>query len=194
MKNKKKLKEKLASVSANLGSVQGQMDLFVTKHSEVDKLKKQIEFYFGDPNLIKDKSMRKMISNHSKGYVKVEKLLNFKKIENILFNTSCCNIDDKKKLLLQAIKKSDVLKLNKLGDLVKRRIPFDYSILNDLVKKGEIDRRMVYVENLPSDISHDNLANIFINHPKILHISLPRNANKTIKGFAFIEFDVIIFF
>ena len=77
----------------------------------------------------KDRSFRKMISQHGKGYIPLKQLLGFNKINLIMFEADFSSLKDKKKALLEAIKKSDILKLNKLGNLVKRRIPFDWSIL-----------------------------------------------------------------
>lgn len=91
----------------------------------ISLLRRQAEFYFGDPNLTKDKSMRTLISQHPKGYIPVEKLLTFNKINLIMFENDYSNLKDKRKALMEAIKKSDLLKLNKTGSLVKRRIPFD---------------------------------------------------------------------
>lgn len=131
-----------------------------------------------------------MISHHAKGYIPLEKLLQFNKINLILFEAHFSNLKEKKKALLEAVKRSDVLKLNKNGTLVKRRIPFDWKILNSEVYKNKVNRRMIYVENLPSFASHNILADIFSQYGRILHISLPRYKTKAVKGFAFIEFEV----
>lgn len=189
-----------ANIGTNLVNKKGTLDSIFTASGKksrskvLQKLRKQVEFYFGDPNLSKDKSFRKMISQHNKGYVQLEKLLAFNKISVILFNADFSSLKDKKKALLEAIKKSDILKLNKNGSLVKRRIPFDFKAITSETYKNKQNRRMVYVENLPSNISHDVLADIFNKNGRILHISLPRHKeSKLVKGFAFIEFEVSTF-
>jgi RNA recognition motif-containing protein len=88
-------------------------------------------------------------------------------------------------MLLQAMKPSKMLKLSKDGIKVKRRIPF---------RKAEIDQKaidkcMVYVENFPDTIDHEQLARIFKRAGKVRHISVPKyKESKKPKGFAFIEF------
>jgi hypothetical protein len=192
----------LAKVSANLGNPnsgkakKGTLDsIFTASGSKsnskiIHSLRKQVEFYFGDPNLTKDKSLRRMISQHAKGYIPLEKLLSFNKINLILFDAHFSSLKEKKKALLEAIKKSNILKLNKNGTLVKRRIPFNWKIVNSEAYKNQVNRRMIYVENLPNFTSHNMLADIFSQYGRILHISLPRHKTKAVKGFAFIEFEV----
>ena len=49
---------------------------------------------------------------------------------------------------------------------------------------------MVYVENFPDYINHDQLASIFKKAGSVKHVSIPKyKATKAGKGFAFIEFS-----
>ena len=49
---------------------------------------------------------------------------------------------------------------------------------------------MVYVENFPDYINHDQLASIFRKAGNIKHVSIPKyKATKAVKGFAFIEYS-----
>lgn len=71
--------------------------------------------------------------------------------------------------------------------MVRRKVPFKFE--NDEKVKDEIDNRMIYVENLPEDSTHEAIAEIFANAGKILHVSLPKfSESKQIKGFGFLEF------
>lgn len=147
----------------------------------INLLKKQVEFYFGDPNLAKDRGLRRLIMQHDKGYIPVDSLFSFNKINSIMFDSDFSSLKDKKKALLEAIKRSELLKLNKKGDLVKRRIPFDSRLLQDSEFAAQVDKRMIYIENLPAFASHDLIAEIILkNDPgsTILHISLPRFSTK----------------
>ena len=117
----------------------------------------------------------------------------FNKINTLMFDSDFSSLKEKKKALLEAIKKSELLKLNKSGDLVKRRIPFDFTLVQNQEFASAVDRKMIYIENLPNFTSHDLLAEILLkNDPEagILHISLPRFQTKQIKGYAFVEFKV----
>ena len=90
-------------------------------------------------------------------------------------------------MLKDSIKNSEILKLNKPETMVKRRVPYKFD--NEEEVKRDIDKRTVYVENLPEDSTHESVAEIFQNAGKILHVSLPKfSDSKAIKGFGFIEF------
>ena len=78
-----------------------------------------------------------------------------------------------------------MLKLSKDKGKFKRRIPFNLNKL-DL---SHMTKCMIYVENFPGDLQHQQLATIFSRAGKIRHISIPKFKNsKMPKGFAFIEF------
>lgn len=79
-----------------------------------------------------------------------------------------------------------MVKISKDGMKVKRRIPFRINQVNT----KEMDNCMIYVENFPENLDHEDLTKIFKRAGKIRHVSLPRFKNsKAIKGFAFIEFS-----
>lgn len=49
---------------------------------------------------------------------------------------------------------------------------------------------MIYVENFPAGLSHDQLAQIFRRAGQIKHVSIPKyKESKTSKGFAFIQYQ-----
>jgi RNA recognition motif-containing protein len=154
-------------------------------------LRKQLEFYLGDPNLKKDKYLQGFLKKNKKGYLDLTIFLNFNKIREIFMEASIS--DQKQKLadLVNAIEKSDFLKVNSLGNRVKRVSKFELdSTLANEVEKSSTDERTVYIENLPLSCSLEDIVHIFRNCADIVHISLPRNHAKQIKGFAFIEFAV----
>ena len=183
--NKAKLEEKFQTIDSNL------VDEEEKEESLETKLQHQIEFYFGDVNLRKDRFLRELILKNDKGYVDLSHFLNFNKIKTFLLPFS--EQKDKLKTLATAIENSELLKLNTSRTKVKRKIPFS----EDATKKNqaEIDKRTIYVQNFPEDINHEMIAKIFSKCGKILHVSLPRYAeSKTLKGFGFIEFSVSIKF
>lgn len=45
-------------------------------------------------------------------------------------------------------------------------------------------------ENLPPEISHEELSKVFSQFGKVVYVSIPKYQNtRQIKGFAFVEFD-----
>eukprot|EP01134_Creolimax_fragrantissima_P005428 CFRG5428T1 len=51
-----------------------------------------------------------------------------------------------------------------------------------------VDARTVYVEGLPLTTNHDTLAKAFSCYGPVLYVSIPRFPDRSIKGFAFVEF------
>ena len=157
-------------------------------------LRKQIEFYLGDPNLTKDKRLREIISQHKKGYISIDKLLLFNKMKKIFSDHKILNILERKELLIKSIEKSKILTLSRDKNLVKRKVPFNYQLLNDSFFNLQTDQRTIYVENLPPWIDHQILFDIFQKSGGITYISLPKEKTGKNKGFSFIEFDVSFLF
>lgn len=174
---KEEIKRKFTEVESNL----------ISKSNEDlnDKIRKQMEFYFGDANLSKDKFLRDLITNHKKGYVDLTIFLNFKKIKSFLISEQ----DKVKQLfaLSSAIETSNILSLNKAKTKVKRKIPFN----PEEIDEGLTTEKTIYIENFPETVDHEGLAKVFGKVGTILHISIPRYPDsKAPKGFAFIQYSV----
>ena len=189
-------------IDSNL--VQEKVLTALNAHSTLaDVLKKQIEFYFGDPNLQKDHHLRELLSQHKKGYIELKVLLGFKKIEHLFQLAHVVKPEDKMAYLRQAVTSSQLLKLCKQRLRVKRIVPFDVDSLKNKEVIEDADLRMVYVEKIPSFGTLDMIANIFKKYGQILHIKFPREKKsekqstrgegiyRPHKGFAFIEFSVV---
>ena len=63
-----------------------------------------------------------------------------------------------------------MLKLSKDKTKLKRRVPFKLEI----VDRKEVDKRMIYVENFPEYINHEQLAIIFKRVGHIKNVSIPK--------------------
>jgi La-related protein 7 len=86
--------------------------------------------------------------------------------------------------LRRSIKKSEVLELSKDERSVRRRTPFV-----ELTQK-DIDKKTIYVENIPAKITYEQLKDLFEQYGKISYISLPKfKTTNQLKGFAFVEFE-----
>ncbi len=180
---KRKIGEKFKLIDSNLvNEVQEEVSL-------EDQLQHQLEFYLGDVNLRKDKFLRELLSKNDKGYVELNEFLKFNKIKGLL--ESIPTTKEKLEALANALSHSELLKVNKGQTRVKRKIPFMEKVSSQT--QEQIDKKTVYIENIPEDINHETLAKIFSKCGKILHVSLPKYAeSKTIKGFGFIEFAVSV--
>ncbi|EDO33058.1 predicted protein [Nematostella vectensis] len=139
----------------------------------VNQLKEQIDFYFSDSALLKDRFLKQQIENHPDGYVAISTIASFNKIKQMT---------DDIKLVKKAMKLSQQLELNEDGTMVRRMAP--------LPQPRNVDAETVYVEKLPFHADHDWLKKVFSEFGKVLYVSLPRfKHNGEIKGFAFIEFE-----
>ncbi|CAF0710768.1 unnamed protein product [Brachionus calyciflorus] len=139
------------------------------------KLLEQLEFYFSDSNLTKDRFLKKEIENSNEGFINLEIFLHFNKIRMLGLNL---------KDIRKSVKKSELLELNEDETMVRRITPFVE------LRQKDIDKKTIYVENIPSKITYEDLKEHFQQYGKISYISLPKfQSTNQLKGFAFIEYD-----
>ncbi|XP_077401007.1 la-related protein 7 isoform X2 [Vanacampus margaritifer] len=148
------------------------------KRSRVKQLmgevKKQVEFWFGDANLHKDRFLKKLIDSSDEGYVDLSVVASFNRMKNLTSDT---------KLIARALKNSSVVEVNLEGDKVRRLLPIgDVPI--------DVDSRTVYVELLPKDVNHSWIEKVFSKCGSVVYASIPRyKSTGDPKGFAFVEFE-----
>ncbi|KAG8454050.1 hypothetical protein GDO86_000619 [Hymenochirus boettgeri] len=106
---------------------------------------KQVEFWFGDVNLHKDRYLREQIEKTRDGYIDISLLASFNKMKKITTDS---------KLIARAIKKSSVVELNMDGTKIRRRFPLGE-------KPQDVDSRTVYAELLPKNVSHSWIDRVF---------------------------------
>ena len=142
------------------------------------KLQKQIEFYFSDANLLNDKFLRNLINKDNEKGVELSIIENFNNIKKLLSGID--TEEKKKKYLRSAIHFSKLIKFSNINPSKIVRISnFD---LNKSEKSN--DEKTVYVENLPADITHEQLVKIFSRVGNVLHSSIPKfSDNNLAKGF-----------
>ncbi|KAG7496291.1 la-related protein 7 [Solea senegalensis] len=148
------------------------------KRSRVKQLlgdvKKQVEFWFGDVNLHKDRFLRKLMDEADDGYVDISVLTSFNRMKKLTTDT---------KLIARALKNSSVVEVNLEGTKVRRQFPVG-DIPNDT------DSRTVYVELLPKDVTHSWIERVFTKCGNVVYVSIPRyKTSGEPKGFAFVEFE-----
>ncbi|XP_021942889.1 la-related protein 7 isoform X3 [Zootermopsis nevadensis] len=164
--------ENPAIVECNQGD--GEVSLKKVRHRKKQlykSIRKQMEFYFGDANLTKDRFLGSLVMQDP--YIDISVFLCFNRIRAL--TTNFRDIAD-------ALRDSELLSVTEDGTKVFRKTP--------IKEKENIDDCTVYVEQLPPDAQHDWLRDVFSAYGNVAYVSLPkyRNSGK-IKGFAFVEFD-----
>ncbi|KAL9333461.1 hypothetical protein Peur_073600 [Populus x canadensis] len=143
-----------------------------TKNSDVltddlrKKIIKQVEYQFSDMSLLANESMLKHIHKDPEGYVPISVIASTKKMRSLVIDNDS---------LAQALKSSSKLSLTEDGKKVKRKIPFTDK------DREELQSRIVVVENLPEDHSHQNVQKIFsvVGSVKTIRICHPHESNSS---------------
>ncbi|XP_033839089.1 la-related protein 7 [Periophthalmus magnuspinnatus] len=172
--------EKGAASGDAAGSSGKSKDKEKKKRSRVKQLltdvKKQVDFWFGDVNLHKDRFLRKLVDESGDGYVDLSVLASFNRMKNLTSDT---------KLIARALKNSSVVEVNLEGTKVRRLHP-----IGD--PPNDEDSRTVYVELLPRDVSHNWIERVFSKCGNVVYVSIPRyKSTGDSKGFAFVEFEKV---
>ena len=124
-------------------------------------------------NIKKDKYIQQNMDND--GYISIELFLGFNKLKQLKVTLS---------KLQQAVSKSRELILSSDKLYIKRKSPVSQDDYN-----ADIERTL-YVEGYNvKEMNHDILRKLFTPFGKVLHVSMPRFANHSFRGFAFIEFS-----
>ncbi|CAI9606857.1 unnamed protein product [Staurois parvus] len=135
---------------------------------------KQVDFWFGDVNLHKDRFLREQIEKSRDGFIDISLLASFNKMKKLTTDT---------KLIARAVKNSLVVEMNLENTKIRRRLP-----LGD--KPEDVDDRTVYAELLPKNVTHSWIDRVFGKCGTVVYISIPRyKSTGDPKGFAFIEFE-----
>ncbi|KAG9480234.1 hypothetical protein GDO78_011973 [Eleutherodactylus coqui] len=135
---------------------------------------KQVDFWFGDVNLHKDRFLREQIEKSRDGYIDISLLASFNKMKKLTTDP---------KLIARALKDSSVVEINLDSTKLRRRLPL-------CEKPEDVDARTVYAELLPKNVSHSWIERVFGKCGSVVYISIPRyKTTGDTKGFAFIEFE-----
>jgi len=136
-----------------------------------DKILKQFEFYFSDSNLPNDKFLRSQVANNTEGYVNLDIVASFKRVQDL-------SKDHKE--IIEALKKSKMLEVSEDGKMVRRVTP--------LPETNSMLARTIYCKGLPSDSTIESVESLF-KGLSVACVRLRRNKeSREFKGSAFIEF------
>ncbi|XP_055841511.1 la-related protein 7 [Episyrphus balteatus] len=141
------------------------------KRKFLNAIREQMEFYFGDANLSKDRFLMQLIAQDP--FVPIEVFLTFNKLKNLTTSTAD---------IVKSLSNSQLLELDSEQQKVRRKtsLPVDRNV----------DHKTMYVESLPPTADHEWVKNMFSRFGPIAYVSLPRySRSKKIKEFGFIEFE-----
>ncbi|KAI0510685.1 hypothetical protein KFK09_011294 [Dendrobium nobile] len=132
----------------------------------VQKVTKQVEYYFSDVNLATTEHLMRFISKDPEGFVPIAVIASFKKIKALVHNNM---------LLSNALRTSAKLVVSDDGKKVRRLHPFTEADVD------ELQSRIVVAENLPEDHCYQNLMKIFsaVGSVKTIRTCYPQTPNGT---------------
>jgi lupus La protein len=139
------------------------------------KIKKQVEFYFGDGNYARDKFLQAEAAKNADGWIKLDVIASFNRLK-----TMGATIER----IQEAVKDSPIVELSGDGTDIKRKLPVQD--VQDLLT------RSIYVKGFPKDTPLEQLEDFFGAHPGLLAIRMRRfREEKSFKGSVFVEFASI---
>mmetsp|Transcript_53274 Transcript_53274/g.98499 ORF Transcript_53274/g.98499 Transcript_53274/m.98499 type:complete len:663 (-) Transcript_53274:36-2024(-) len=156
------------------GRAAGASDAPVEEEPWLQRVRKQVEFYFSDANLRKDAWFQKR-SQENDGFIELSDILRFSRMQVLR-----CRYHSQ---LVQAIRKSTMLVLNADKTAVKR--DFDKAPIK------EIDPlpNTVYVEGIPLVFTVDDAYQFFKRYGTVCYVDMPlQRETREPLGFCFVEF------
>ncbi|NP_001081021.1 lupus La protein homolog A [Xenopus laevis] len=144
------------------------------------KICEQIEYYFGDHNLPRDKFLKQQILLDD-GWVPLETMIKFNRLSKLTtdFNT-----------ILQALKKSktELLEINEEKCKIRRSPAKPLPELNDEYKNS-LKHKSVYIKGFPTSAILDDVKEWLKDKGPIENIQMRRTLQREFKGSIFIIFN-----
>merc|ERR1712226_1504253 len=142
----------------------------------------QMEYYFGDFNLPKDKFLKTQIDEAKDGWISLDIMLKFQRLANLTKD---------KELIIKALEKSDIVETNQDKLEVRRKPSLPIPDWNDETKKANISRT-VYCKGFEKEkTTLDDLIKFFNKFPGVVHIvrrTYPKGDERFFKGSTFVTF------
>ncbi|XP_064389374.1 la protein homolog [Halichondria panicea] len=149
-----------------------------------EKILRQIEYYFGDRNLPRDKFLQQAAASGEGGYVPIATLLTFNRLKALSSN---------EELIANVVRQSGstLVQVSSDGGCVRRYPdkPLPDIFSPDLRKV--IKCKTVYVKGFPENVTLDQLQTFFEGFGKVEHIQMRRfgaDDGRKFKGSVFVEF------
>ncbi|KAM4626258.1 lupus La protein isoform 2-T2 [Discoglossus pictus] len=144
------------------------------------KICQQIEYYFGDHNLPRDKFLKEQITLDD-GWVPLETMIKFNRLNKLTTDF---------KIIIDALKKakSALLEINEEQNKIRRSLEKPLPEVNEEYKNS-VKNRSVYIKGFPTDTSLDDIKSWLENRGAVENIQMRRTIQKEFKGSIFVVFD-----
>ncbi|XP_013115271.2 la protein homolog [Stomoxys calcitrans] len=141
------------------------------------KIMRQVEYYFGDSNLNRDKFLLDQIAKDSDGWVPISVLLTFKRLASLSTDAA---------VIAEACAKSDEGLVEVSEDKSKiRRHPERPMPEHNEERRKDISSRTAYAKGFPLDSTMDELLEYFAGFEKVVHINMRKYLDKPTKTYKF---------
>ncbi|TKS67232.1 La autoantigen -like protein [Collichthys lucidus] len=144
------------------------------------KVARQIEYYFGDHNLPRDKFLKEQLQIDD-GWVALETMLKFNRLKSLTTESS---------VIVAALQKSKtgLLEISEDKTKVRRSPNKPLPELNDEYKDA-LKHKSVYIKGFPLETTLDEIQEWLNGKGDIENIQMRRNLQRQFKGSVFICFD-----
>ncbi|EGC40246.1 hypothetical protein DICPUDRAFT_52105 [Dictyostelium purpureum] len=136
-----------------------------------NQILKQVEYYFSDSNLLRDKFLKEELAKNVDGYVSIEIIASFNRMKAISTDLE---------FITESLKKSTRLQVSEDGKMVKRLDPLPESIDTG---------KTLYSKGWPSDTTIEKVQEFFNQFGKTLSVRLRKKTDKSFKGSLLVDFD-----
>lgn len=140
------------------------------------KILKQVDFYFSDSNLPKDKFLKGLVDKDPEGWVEIAVISSFARMKSLSTDQA---------VIVAAIKESTLLQVSEDGTKLKRNAP--------LPEKTNFLDNTIYAKGFAAETTLDTIEEFFTSHledgEKITCVRMRRMKDKTFKGSVFVEFN-----
>ncbi|XP_015277755.1 PREDICTED: lupus La protein [Gekko japonicus] len=146
------------------------------------KVCQQIEYYFGDHNLPRDKFLQEKIKV-DEGWIPLETIITFNRLNRLTkdFDTIVGALRKSKTGLMEV--SEDNTKIRRSPNKPLPEVTEQY--------KNSVKSRSVYIKGFPLDATLDNIMEWLDNKGKVESIQMRRTLQKTFKGSIFAVFDTV---
>jgi len=146
----------------------------MTQIEKLEKIKEQVEFYFSDSNLPKDKFLRAQCALSDEGYVSLALIGTFSRLRALTEDAE---------QIKEAIKNSEFLKVDSTGTMIRRITP--------LPEDDTSGSRTIYVKGFDAEkgYSLEDVQTVFSKFGKMLSVRIRRTIEKKQKPSCFVEFS-----
>ncbi|GFR42570.1 hypothetical protein Agub_g3468, partial [Astrephomene gubernaculifera] len=152
------------------------------------KVLKQVEFYFSDSNLPKDKFLKEKIAEDPEGYVAINVIAAFGRMRDTLKLTATTPAEVPEATVAAVadmLSGSSSLQLDESKTKIKRKEP----LANEAEIARAVDARSIYARPFPMDATVDAITEFFSGHAPVNCVRMRRHMrSKMFKGSVFVEF------